>query len=96
VRKQILERVVEHNLNVKQTEKLIEDVMRKQEEEQRKGEKLRFINYRIYLNTLKKAFSSIAEIEKNAKFYQEDKGDHLEVRIIIPKKENKASVAAAD
>jgi ParB family chromosome partitioning protein len=96
VRKQILERVVEHNLNVKQTEKLIEDVMRKQEEEQRKGEKLRFINYRIYLNTLKKAFSSIAEIEKNAKFYQEDKGDHLEVRIIIPKKENKASTAVAD
>lgn len=96
VRKQILGRIVEHNLNVKQTEKLIEDVMKKQEEEQRKGEKLRFINYRIYLNTLKKAFSSISEVEKNAKFYQEDKGDFLEVRIIIPKKENKTSLIAAD
>ncbi len=96
VRKQILGRIVEHNLNVKQTEKLIEDVMRKQEEEKRKGEKLRFINYRIYLNTLKKAFSTISEIEKNAKFYQEDKGDFLEVRILIPKKENKTNLFAAD
>ncbi len=96
VRKQILNRIIEHSLNVKQTEKLIEDVMKKQEEEKRKGEKLRFINYRIYLNTLKKAFSSISEIEKNARFYQEDKGDFLEIRILIPKKENKNSVVAAD
>jgi len=96
VRKQILGRIVEHCLNVKQTEKLIDDVLKKQEEDQRKGEKLRFINYRIYLNTLKKAFSTIAEIEKNAKFYQEDKGEFLEVRIIIPKKENKSSLVAAD
>ena len=96
VRKQILARIIEHNLNVKQTEKLIEDVLRKQEEEKRKGEKLRFINYRIYLNTLKKAFSTISEIEKNAKFYQEDKGDFLEVRILIPKKENKTNLFAAD
>lgn len=96
VRKQILTRIVEHNLNVKQTEKLIEDVLKKQEEEKRKGEKLRFINYRIYLNTLKKAFSSISEIEKNARFYQEDKGEFLEVRILIPKKENKSNIVAAD
>lgn len=96
VRKQILGRIVEHNLNVKQTEKLIEDVLRKQEEEKRKGEKLRFINYRIYLNTLKNAFSSISEIEKNAKFYQEDKGDYLEIRITIPKKGEKANLVAAD
>ena len=96
VRKQILGRILEHNLNVKQTEKLIEDVLKKQEEDKRKGEKLRFINYRIYLNTLRKAFSSISEIEQNAKFYQEDKGEYLEVRIIIPKNENKPRMAVAD
>lgn len=96
IRKLILDRIVEHGLNVKQTEKLIEDVMTKHEEEKRKGEKLRYINYRIYLNTLKKAFSSISEVEKNAKYYQEDKGDHLEIRILIPKKENTASVLAAE
>ncbi|MBR0598430.1 ParB/RepB/Spo0J family partition protein [Sinanaerobacter chloroacetimidivorans] len=96
VRKQILGRIVEHGLNVKQTEKLIEDVLAKQEEEKRKGEKLRFINYRIYLNTLKKAFSSINDVEKNAKYFQEDKGDYLEVRIIIPKNETKPNIALAD
>ena len=96
VRKQILGRIVEHSLNVKQTEKLIEDVLKKQEEEKRKGEKLRFINYRIYLNTLKKAFGSISEIEKNAKFYQEDKGEYLEVRITIPNNENKPNLIAVD
>jgi len=88
IRKLILNRIVEHGLNVKQTEKLIEDVLEKHEEEKRKGEKLRYINYRIYLNTLKKAYTSISEVEKNAKYYQEDKGDHFEVRIIIPKNEN--------
>ncbi len=96
VRKQILTRVVEHNLNVKQTERLVEDVFKKQEEEKRKGEKLRFINYRIYLNTLRKAFASISEIEKSAKFYQEDKGEFLEVRILIPKKEKKTKLVVAD
>lgn len=96
IRKQILSRVIEHSLNVKQTEKMIEDILAKQEEEKRKGEKLRYINYRIYLNTLKKAFSSISEVEKNAKYYQEDKGEYLEVRIIIPKNENKSNMAAAD
>ena len=83
-------------INIVIGEKLIDDVLRKQEEEKRKGEKLRFINYRIYLNTLKKAFSSISEIETNAKFYQEDKGDHLEIRITIPKNENKTKTVAAD
>ncbi len=96
IRKLILARIVEHNLNVKQTEKLIEDVLTKHEEEKRKSDKLRYINYRIYLNTLKKAFSSISEVEKNAKYYQEDKGEFLEVRIIIPKNDKKDNFAAVD
>lgn len=85
-RKQILNRIISHNLNVKQSEKLIDEFLTKTEEERRKSEKLRFINYRIYVNTIKKAFYSIHEVEDDAKYYQEDKGDHLEVRIIIPKK----------
>ncbi|NLY70586.1 MAG: ParB/RepB/Spo0J family partition protein [Clostridiales bacterium] len=85
-RKQILKRIISHNLNVKQSEKLIKDFLTKSEEERRKREKLRFINYRIYINTIKKAFNTIQEVESDAKYYQEDKGDHLELRIIIPKK----------
>ena len=85
-RKQILKRIIGHNLNVKQSEKLIQDFLTKTEEARRKREKLSFINYRIYINTIKKAFNTIQEVEDGAKYFQEDKGDHLEVRIIIPKK----------
>ncbi len=95
-RRQILNRIIEHNLNVKQTEKLIEDVMEKQEEDNRKKEKIRFIHYRIYLNTLRKAFASISEIEKNAQYVQVDKGDCFEIRITIPKKDNKARIAVVE
>jgi len=85
-RKQILERIIDHSLNVRQSEKLIDDFLKKTEDERRRAEKLRFINYRIYINTIKNAFNTIHEVETEAKYYQEDKGDHLELRIIIPKK----------
>ena len=85
-RKQILERIAAHGLNVKQSEKLIEDFLTKKKEENLKNERLRFINYRIYVNTIKKAFTAIKDSEEGARYYQEDKGDHLEVRITIPKK----------
>ena len=85
-RKQILERIIDHSLNVRQSEKLIDDFLKKTEDERRRAEKLRFINYRIYINTIKNAFNTIHEVETEAKYYQEDKGDHLELRIIITKK----------
>ena len=85
-RKLILDRIIEHSLNVRQSEKLIDDFLKKTEDERRKAEKLRFINYRIYINTIKKAFNTIREVESGAQYFQEDKGDHLELRIIIPKK----------
>lgn len=84
-RKKVLQRVIDNNLNVKQTEKIIEEVLKKEEEENRKKNKINYISYKIYINTLRKAFSQIAEMEKNAKFTQDDKGDYMEVKIIIPK-----------
>lgn len=95
-RKRILDKIISYGLNVKQSEKLIDDVLEKQAEEKRKGDKLRFINYRIYLNTIKKAFTCINDVETNAKYYQEDKGDHFEIRILIPKNENKTKYAIVD
>ncbi|HZK02437.1 MAG TPA: ParB/RepB/Spo0J family partition protein [Anaerovoracaceae bacterium] len=84
-REKLLNRIIDHSLNVRQSEKLIDDFIAKTEEERRKAEKLRFINYRIYINTIKKAFATILEAESNAEYFQEDKGDHLELRIVIPK-----------
>lgn len=85
IRKRVLERVIANNLNVKQTEKLIEDILCKHQEELRKAHKLRYINYKIYINSIKKTFEQIKDAEANAKYYQQDLGDMLEIKILIPK-----------
>ncbi len=86
-RKNVLDRVVNNNLNVKQAEKLIEDLLEKKEQAIRKKNKINYISYKIYVNTLRKTFNQIKEVEKNAIFVQEDKGDVFEVKIILPKKD---------
>lgn len=86
-RRKIINKIVKNNLNVKQTEKLIEEFLEGQAEQKRKKQKVNYISYKIYVNTIRKAFSQIKEIEKDAVFSQEDKGEYLEVKITIPKKD---------
>ncbi|MDO4552640.1 MAG: ParB/RepB/Spo0J family partition protein, partial [Bacillota bacterium] len=74
-RQSFLDKIIHYNLNVKQSEKLIEDFLAKRAAEVRSAEKRRCINYKIYINTLRKAFSFIQEAEKDACYQQEDKGD---------------------
>lgn len=95
LRKQVLQRIIDHNLNVKQSEKLINDVLDKQEKEFRKEDKIKYISHKIYINTLKNAFAAIQEVEKNAEYFQEDKGDFMEIKILIPKTEIKSKVQIA-
>ena len=91
VRKLLIRRAGEHNLNVKQTEKLIEEYLIGKEEQKSKKDRLSFINYKIYINSLRHAYNSIAEVEKNAAFSQKDCGDYVEVCIKIPKQRQKIS-----
>lgn len=84
-RRKIISRVIKNSLNVKQTEKLIEELLAGREAQRRKKTKINYISYKIYVNTVRKAFSQIYEMEKNAKFTQEDKGEFLELKIVIPK-----------
>ncbi|MGN0714353.1 MAG: ParB/RepB/Spo0J family partition protein [Anaerovoracaceae bacterium] len=86
-RRKVIARVIKNNLNVKQTEKLVEDLLSGQEEQRRKKNKMNYISYKIYVNTIRKAFSQIKEMEENAIMTQEDKGDVLELKIVIPKKD---------
>lgn len=86
VRRYVIERIIKNNLNVTQSEKLISDIINKRESSRNSAERIRFINYRIYVNTVKKAFETIFESEKNAQFFQEDKGEMVEMRILIPKR----------
>lgn len=85
IRRYVLERVISHNLNVRQTEKLIDDILIKQQEEQRKKNKISYISYKLYINSIRKTFNEIFQMENGAKYTQEDKGDFYEVRITIPK-----------
>ena len=85
LRRYVIERVVSHGLNVRQTEKLIEDILEKQQEEQRKKNKISYISYKLYVNSIRKTFNEIFQLESGAKYTQEDKGDFMEVKITIPK-----------
>ena len=91
IRLQMIRRIGEHNLNVKQTEKLIEDFLEQKEAQNRKKERMKFINYKIYLNSLRHAYRSIQEVEKDASFSQKDCGEYVEVLIKIPKSGKKIS-----
>ena len=86
-RRKIINKIVKNNLNVKQTEKLIEEFLLGLEEQRRKRNKINYISYKIYVNTIRKSFAQIKEMEESAVFTQEDKGDVMELKIIIPKKE---------
>ena len=86
-RRKLIDKIVKNNLNVKQTEKLVDEFLASQAELKRKRLKTSYISYKIYLNTIKKAFTQIKEMEGDAVFTQEDKGDCLEVKITIPKKD---------
>ncbi|MCI8284535.1 MAG: ParB/RepB/Spo0J family partition protein [Firmicutes bacterium] len=85
LRRKVLQRILQNNLNVTQSEKLIKDILLKREKEVNSKERIRYINYKLYVNTLRKAFACINDAEKNAKFFQDEKDDYVEVRIVIPK-----------
>ena len=84
-RKKVLNRVIDNNLNVKQTEKLVEDVITNKEKANRKKNKINYISYKIYLNTISKAFNQVKTVEKGARFIENDQGEFMEVKILIPK-----------
>ena len=85
IREKVLDRVINNNLNVKQTEKLIDDFMAREEAEHRRRRKINYISYKIYTNTIRKAFSQIKNMENNAEFFEDDKGEYIELKIVIPK-----------
>jgi len=86
----VLEKVIKSGLNVSATENLVEDILdslRKKDDEEKPPQQTikSLINIRIYLNTVKKAYSAIKEFGINASYKEVDKDDHVEVTIKIPK-----------
>ncbi len=87
IRRVIIDKVVKHGFNVKQTEKLVEEYFAKKAAHEKDKNKIRHISYKLYLNTLKKAFRDMELNKKGASFEEEDMGGALKVTIIIPKEE---------
>lgn len=88
LKRKILEKVMKNELNVNKTEELVNDILddlTKREDNEVKQNIKSMINIRIYLNTIKKAFSAIKDTGVKAEYKEVDKGDHVEVVVKIPK-----------
>lgn len=87
LRCKVLDRIIDNGLNVKQSEKLISDILREKEIKRREVNRIGRISYKIYMNTIRGAFKQIKEMEQNATIMENDVGDYVEVKILIPKNE---------
>ncbi|MCK9443766.1 MAG: nucleoid occlusion protein [Tissierellaceae bacterium] len=88
LKRKILNRIVKNDLNVNRAESLVDGILTdltKNEEDGVKQNIKSLISIRIYLNTMKKAFSAIKESGIEAEYKEIDKGDHVEVVVKIPK-----------
>ncbi|RBP36686.1 nucleoid occlusion protein [Garciella nitratireducens] len=94
----VLNKIIKNKLNVKKTEELIEKTRQKLIEQDhklkdsksnRKKSRARvksYINFRIYVNTIRNAFEEIKKTGVQATFEQKDHEDFLEIKIKLPKK----------
>lgn len=85
---QVLDTIIKNELTVKKAEKLIKDIL--EDLATPKGPEKRqtiksALNFKIYLNTLKNAYNAIVDTGINAKYKENDKGDHIEIVVKIPK-----------
>ena len=88
LREKALDKIIKKSLNVKETEQLIKAMVEHigKEEKTNPTKKIKsFMNYRIYINTLKQAYEAIKERQENAQFQQIDRGEYVEVTVKIPK-----------
>ena len=88
LRREVLDKVIKNSLNVSKTEELVNgilsDLVTEEEKESKQNIKA-LISTRIYLNTIKKAYTAIKDSGIDAKYKEKDKGDFVEVTIQIPK-----------
>ena len=86
----VLDKVIKSDLNVKKTEKLIADILEElknpKDSDDKKQNVKGIMGMRIYLNTIKQAYEAITNTGLEAKYKEVDKGDHIEVVVRIPKK----------
>ena len=73
MRRQVIEKVIRHQFNVRQTEKLVEECLVRREKLEREKKKIMRISCKLYI------------LSRGATFRQEDTGESYVVKITIPK-----------
>jgi len=83
LQEKVLNKVIAQNLNVKETEKLVETRLTKFKKTHQKSTFK--VNYRIYQNTIKKAFKMVKDLSINSTMDTQESDDMIEITIRIPK-----------
>lgn len=84
----LIDRIVKKELNVSATEKLVKSIAEDVNLQKSKDKRYvrNFINYKIYINTIKNAYNEIVKTGIEAKFEQEESEEFIELKVKIPKK----------
>lgn len=87
LRKEALSKMISENLNVAQSEEMIERLLHSSGagEKNRGSQKILFRDVRIFLNTINKAIDTMKQAGINAVCNQKDMGDFIEYTVKIPK-----------
>lgn len=86
-----INRIIKNDLNVKKSEELIQGMLEAissegEGDKPKRNQKIKsFMNYRIYINTIKQAYDAIKDRQTDAEFKQVDKGEFIELIVKIPK-----------
>jgi ParB family chromosome partitioning protein len=87
---EVLKQVIEKDLNVRQTEELVDRTLEKLQKEsggnKKKSLKIAIKDIRIFVNSVKKLVKSIKETGLDAGYKEIDKGDFIELVVQIPKR----------
>ena len=86
LRKEALSKIIADNLNVAQSEELLENLLCNSGENEKKGtRKIIIRDIRIFINTINKAVLTMKEAGIDAVYDKKDSGDYLEYTVKIPK-----------
>lgn len=85
-REKVLEKIIKLNLNVRQTESLIEGLLEDNERpEQTSAPKFVIKDYRIVMNTIRQAVATMEQVGLKPQVSQTEHDDYYEVTIRLPK-----------
>ncbi len=91
LRRMILSEIIEESMNVSQSEKYIDEVLRRKSEDRQKSQKKRLVikNIKIFENTINKAVDTMRSSGINAVTKQTETDEFIEFTVRIAKSKNK-------